>query len=333
MGTIFNLVGLNGYAPSERELLRQRASGADEKKREALLNERIKTIQKHKIYEDVHSLLFSSGKIGQVETTLEKRRRAMQLSKVGLMVPHDDQPSKKRGREGDSDQTKELSSKNYVADVPKDGVNPLRPCNYKETQSTTSMRQKIDLIDPKVDCENLADSCTPRPQTCPFIVHVFRPNDVEEKMKGLPIVMMEQEIMEAIKDNSTIIILWRNWFLYEAGYGSSDFNATKGIIALDDLLVVGYNSNGGGAYDVNTVLRLISHCLDSDDLLYQVGKDVAESLQHALINRGLNFTLQEALQVQGTKHRELTNLKEAFDGFTVETESSMNKLIGLEQAL
>ncbi|KAK9144582.1 hypothetical protein Sjap_004485 [Stephania japonica] len=32
-----------------------------------------------------------------VETTLEKRRRVMQLSKVGLMVPHDDQPLKKRG--------------------------------------------------------------------------------------------------------------------------------------------------------------------------------------------------------------------------------------------
>ncbi|KAK9096837.1 hypothetical protein Sjap_022334 [Stephania japonica] len=43
--------------------------------------------------------------------------------------------------------------------------------------------------------------------------------------------------------------------------------------------------------------------------------------------------LQEALQVQETKHRELTDLKEAFDGLTVETESSMNKLIGFEQAL
>ncbi|KAK9156265.1 hypothetical protein Sjap_003745 [Stephania japonica] len=44
-------------------------------------------------------------------------------------------------------------------------------------------------------------------------------------------------------------------------------------------------------------------------------------------------TLQEALQAQETKHRELTDLKEAFDGLTVETESSRNKLIGLELAL
>ncbi|KAK9144736.1 hypothetical protein Sjap_004639 [Stephania japonica] len=297
MGTIFNLVGLNGYAPSERELLRQRASGAFLYEASYGSSDYNATKGIIGISQPRHIAVLAMAKRVAYELDLHLGRdyigeaqRAMQLSKVGLMVPHDDQPSKKRGREDDSDQTKELSSKNYVADVPKDGVNSLRPCNYKETQSTTSMtRFKRDLIDPKVDHENLAIVCTPRPQTRPFIVHVFRPNDVEEKMKGLPIVMMEQEIMEAIKDNSTIIILWRNWFLYEAGYGSSDFNATKGIIALDDLLVVGYNSNGGGAYDVNTVLRLISHCLDSDDLLYQVGKDVAESLQYAFINRGLNL--------------------------------------------
>ncbi|KAK9113818.1 hypothetical protein Syun_020615 [Stephania yunnanensis] len=53
--------------------------------------------------------------------------------------------------------------------------------------------------------------------------------------------MMEQEIMEAVKDNSTVIICGEigcgkttqvPQFLYEAGYGSSDFNATKGIIGI-----------------------------------------------------------------------------------------------------
>ncbi|KAK9104565.1 hypothetical protein Scep_021409 [Stephania cephalantha] len=212
----------------------------------------------------------------------------MQLSKVGLLVPHDDRPSKKRGREDDSDQTepypdknhlmldhykvetnsnsldpqeesassyiqkissgpnnvlaaKELSCNNCVADAPKDDVNPLRPCSYEETQSTTPMRHKKDLIDPKVDSEKLTDSCAPRPQTRPFVVNVFRPNDIEEKRKGLPIVMMEQEIMEAVKDNSTVVICGETGcgkttqvpqFLYEAGYGSSNFNATKGIIGI-----------------------------------------------------------------------------------------------------
>lgn len=38
------------------------------------------------------------------------------------------------------------------------------------------------------------------------MVHVVRPNEVEEKRKDLPIVMMEQEIMEAINGHSTVII-------------------------------------------------------------------------------------------------------------------------------
>lgn len=42
--------------------------------------------------------------------------------------------------------------------------------------------------------------------TTPTVVHVSRPEEVEEKRKDLPIVMMEQEIMEAINDHLTVII-------------------------------------------------------------------------------------------------------------------------------
>lgn len=37
-------------------------------------------------------------------------------------------------------------------------------------------------------------------------MHVSRPKELEEKRKDLPIVMMEQEIMEAINDNISVII-------------------------------------------------------------------------------------------------------------------------------
>lgn len=40
----------------------------------------------------------------------------------------------------------------------------------------------------------------------PIVVHVLRPKDVEDKRKDLPIVMMEQEIMEAINYHSVVII-------------------------------------------------------------------------------------------------------------------------------
>lgn len=45
-----------------------------------------------------------------------------------------------------------------------------------------------------------------RPLAAPIVVHVSRPNEVENNRKDLPIVMMEQEIMEAVNDNSAVII-------------------------------------------------------------------------------------------------------------------------------
>ena len=42
--------------------------------------------------------------------------------------------------------------------------------------------------------------------TTPTVVHVNRPAEVQEKRKDLPIVMMEQEIMEAITYHSSVII-------------------------------------------------------------------------------------------------------------------------------
>lgn len=50
------------------------------------------------------------------------------------------------------------------------------------------------------------DYSAPRPSNVPTVVHVYRPSEVEDKRKDLPIVMMEQEIMEAINDCSSVII-------------------------------------------------------------------------------------------------------------------------------
>ncbi|WOK98834.1 hypothetical protein Cni_G07546 [Canna indica] len=38
------------------------------------------------------------------------------------------------------------------------------------------------------------------------MVHVSRPDEVEEQRKNLPIIMMEQEIMEAINENFIVIL-------------------------------------------------------------------------------------------------------------------------------
>ncbi|KAE8660596.1 putative ATP-dependent RNA helicase DHX37-like isoform X2 [Hibiscus syriacus] len=79
------------------------------------------------------------------------------------------------------------------------------------------------------------------PLSAPTVVHVRRPDEIENKRKELPIVMMEQEIMEAINENSTVIICGETGcgkttqvpqFLYEAGFGSSQSTIRSGVIGV-----------------------------------------------------------------------------------------------------
>ncbi|KAL9419656.1 hypothetical protein AB3S75_037429 [Citrus x aurantiifolia] len=80
-----------------------------------------------------------------------------------------------------------------------------------------------------------------RPLAAPIVVHVSRPNEVENNRKDLPIVMMEQEIMEAVNDNSAVIICGETGcgkttqvpqFLFEAGFGSNRCSSRSGRIGV-----------------------------------------------------------------------------------------------------
>ncbi|KAL7190067.1 hypothetical protein ACSBR1_039665 [Camellia fascicularis] len=88
---------------------------------------------------------------------------------------------------------------------------------------------------------NLADCCLQRVPTAPVVVHVSKPKEIENKRKGLPIVMMEQEIIEAINENSIFIICGESGcgkttqvllFLYEASFGSNQSSVSSGIIGV-----------------------------------------------------------------------------------------------------
>ncbi|KAK3224946.1 hypothetical protein Dsin_004808 [Dipteronia sinensis] len=77
-----------------------------------------------------------------------------------------------------------------------------------------------------------------RPIMLPTVVHVSRPDEVENNRRDLPIVMMEQEIMEAVNYNNAIIICGETGcgkttpvpqFLYEAGFGSNLCGIQSGI--------------------------------------------------------------------------------------------------------
>ncbi|KAF9607478.1 hypothetical protein IFM89_036075 [Coptis chinensis] len=292
-----NLKKKPALSNSEKRKLKQLQ---EEKAKEALQSESIKTLQKYQIREDAYSLLKSSGNIGQVETKREKRERAAQFSKIGLDVPNDDQPSKKRRKDGDFCETESdvdkgqwkledrpnnvlqlvlgeedldnaclssdtnqmiicsnildknsesatssakecfvINSKSMQDDKKKPS---LIHCNYKRRESTEP--KDVELVSAKADCNNSSihvDNAVQRPVISPTVVHVSRPNEVEENRKDLPIIMMEQEIMEAINERSTVIICGETGcgkttqvpqFLYEAGFGSSKTSVRSGIIGV-----------------------------------------------------------------------------------------------------
>ncbi|KAK7349630.1 hypothetical protein VNO77_07144 [Canavalia gladiata] len=110
-------------------------------------------------------------------------------------------------------------------------------CSIDEIKGTKSKDRTNEKSNSNFnELSNVPVYSAQRSSNVPTVVHVYRPSEVEDKRKDLPIVMMEQEIMEAINDHSSVIICGETGcgkttqvpqFLYEAGYGSS-----KGIIGV-----------------------------------------------------------------------------------------------------
>ncbi|KAJ6969362.1 hypothetical protein NC653_037124 [Populus alba x Populus x berolinensis] len=93
-------------------------------------------------------------------------------------------PAKKSNKRKGMNQEQEVAKKN------------------KNPQLSKSQKRKLK----KLEASNFLDFPLLRPPTTPTVVHVSRPDEVEKKRKDLPIIMMEQEIMEAINEHSTVII-------------------------------------------------------------------------------------------------------------------------------
>nr|XP_048325695.1 ATP-dependent RNA helicase DEAH13 [Ziziphus jujuba var. spinosa] len=237
---------------------------AEDKEKESLLLKSIENLKKYEIPENAYSLLRSSHSIGQVESKKEKRRRTVEFSKAGLEVPHSDQSSKKRDAESSSSESENeldqvqlmleqrvvLNTAAFQLDSPQN-VNSGSPAaslveNPLNEDSGTCLREDKNFIpDDNTTSTNLMDGLTKSAKTDevikPTVVHVSRPDEVENKRKDLPIIMMEQEIMEAINYHSTVIICGETGcgkttqvpqFLYEAGFGSTQSITRSGIIGI-----------------------------------------------------------------------------------------------------
>ncbi|KAL2556665.1 RNA helicase family protein [Forsythia ovata] len=130
------------------------------------------------------------------------------------------------------------TSKSLIPEQPENSQRAFLPSEEQaESLATVTGSTNVNL-------SNIMNrgNCTPtRTTTAPIVVHVSRPKEVEITRKDLPIVMMEQEIMEAINENLSVIICGETGcgkttqvpqFLYETGYGSSLCDVRGGVIGV-----------------------------------------------------------------------------------------------------
>ncbi|CAH2079326.1 unnamed protein product [Thlaspi arvense] len=229
----------------------------EDKAKEILSAKTAELLDKYKISEDVSSLLQSSTVIGRSATKLEKRRRSMQLSKAGVVNEDSDE---KVEQQDDSDacmaeeptkpEHAEIVTPSFETDseqpvhAPELGSEVMVPAEeaFEEDANVDTILQRTRHDDDDEEgLERMDEGTVEGPCVPAFVVHVSRPAEVEETRKDLPIVMMEQEIMEAINYHPTVIISGQTGcgkttqvpqFLYEAGFGSKQCSSRSGIIGI-----------------------------------------------------------------------------------------------------
>ncbi|KZV18868.1 hypothetical protein F511_31707 [Dorcoceras hygrometricum] len=226
-------------------------------------------MRRYKIRDDVYSLMWSSRNLGQVETVLQKRRREANLFRAGLELAGIDRPVKRSAsdepsfnvEQGDnilmSQSTNNQNNlKQPIAEesmhdaivlakeMDNETIEPSRaelsqkpvPSSYSHEQTMKLKLKPVDTL--HVDPKNSVNGLN---LTIPTVIHVSRPKEVEMTRRDLPIVMMEQEIMEAINEHSSVIICGETGcgkttqvpqFLYEAGFGPNHVHARRGIIGV-----------------------------------------------------------------------------------------------------
>ncbi|XP_078431086.1 RNA helicase family protein [Wolffia australiana] len=253
---------LRGKAASSKNEDERKMKRLQEKRNRAALEAKsLYLLKKHAIRDDVYPLLFSSGTIGQNESRRKRSVRAANFSKAGLKLYEDAKAcsnkisDKLTDDENDGLQKQTLKSSCML---------PNEGNQSKDNGGISMMCQRIEVVEsitlkPIPELQNTcaidwiaemqpsssSKSCTQNAEETssvvgqmnsivhsstggPTVVHVSRPSSVEKEREGLPIVMMEQEIMEAINGNSTVIICGETGcgkttqvpqFLYEGGYG------------------------------------------------------------------------------------------------------------------
>ncbi|KAK4755005.1 hypothetical protein SAY87_008762 [Trapa incisa] len=242
----------------------------EEKRNVHMLSQSIEILEKYKIPHAAYSLLQSTRTIGRADTKRERCSKAVKFSKAGLKAPNDEGFLQEDGDDVTllpGNEVRVIQVRQHQESV-KENVQkviiqaPTMPVSYvthginsapSDAQNFTPMLHTPDARDYTRATGSLDKSpkeadtiTTPTTFLCgtisaPIVVHVLRPKEVDDTRKDLPIVMMEQEIMEAINYHSIVIICGETGcgkttqvpqFLYEAGFGSKCSSARAGMIGV-----------------------------------------------------------------------------------------------------
>ncbi|KAK8501813.1 hypothetical protein V6N12_072948 [Hibiscus sabdariffa] len=133
----------------------------EEKEKALLLLKSLETLEKHKIPEDVYSLLLSLKTIDRAETMREKRRTSIQFSKVGLEVPHSVKSSKgwDRGNTSPSFSEPEIDLEQF--NLRKDtGQNHIGPSMIIEKEVAKHAHDSLSSSQKLTFCKGLSPSCS-----------------------------------------------------------------------------------------------------------------------------------------------------------------------------
>ncbi|CAN8232279.1 unnamed protein product [Cochlearia groenlandica] len=229
----------------------------EDKEKEILSAKTAQLLEKYKISEDVSSLLQSSKVIGRSATKKEKRRRPMELCRAGVVQTEQSDELIETKEEYDCSMDEPTTPEHAEIEIPSivtdsetvthaHELDSEVMVSAEETSEQIVEEETVDMIIQRA-CRNDEEEPLKRldegeaVQGPVFVVHVSRPAEVEETRKDLPIIMMEQEIMEAINYHPIVIISGQTGcgkttqvpqFLYEAGFGSKQFSSRSGIIGI-----------------------------------------------------------------------------------------------------
>ncbi|KAI4374508.1 hypothetical protein MLD38_012494 [Melastoma candidum] len=233
----------------------------EEKWKSSLLEKTMEMLEKYKIPDDAYSLLQSSQKVGRAETKRKKCQKAVQISEPGHSIPSSDEIAEcvddGGGGESQGELTKQaepmvclLQPKNVRNGCMDSSSlvpgNVQVPANEDDVEVDNGCGDEIgkpDRLDddPHVGFDREVNLSLLGLPMKPTVVYVSRPHEVADKRKDLPIVMMEQEIMEAINYHSVVIICGETGcgkttqvpqFLFEAGFGSKQSPMRSGMIGV-----------------------------------------------------------------------------------------------------